>query len=93
MTTNDNDFETKNRPVNKSNDSYYQGQSIIKMVLIFDIIAFLVAGLICLMKPEIVNEWTGLEPDLTEYLGYALLASAFFTAIAMRFILKKKRQN
>ena len=89
--TNDNDFETKNRSVNKNNDPHYQGQSIVRMVLIFDIVIFIAAGLFCLLKPEAVNHFIGLGAQTTQYLGFGLLTAAAMTAIAMHIILKKQR--
>lgn len=74
-----------------SKNTAFKNKQLVKTVLFFDSALFLILALICLLKPELAEEFIGLDVETTTYLAYAFFAVSISTLIATRFILKERR--
>lgn len=80
-----------NNSTNQSKDQSFKNKQMIKTVLFFDSVLFLVLALICLLKPELVIEYIGLDADIVNILAYAFFGVSISTLLATRFIYKERR--
>lgn len=82
-----------NRPADQSKDQANRTTNMIAMVLIFDFALFLIAGLICVMRPDIPGKFLNMENQVIMYIGYGLIIAAATTIIARKTIIEKGKRS